>query len=110
MPVSPSDFRLRHKTTDRAFYDRAREEGGAFETLFVDADGMLTEGTFTSLFVERDGKLLTPPASRGLLAGVLRAKLLDEGRAVEADLKPSDLEGGFMVGNMIRGLIPARLA
>jgi para-aminobenzoate synthetase/4-amino-4-deoxychorismate lyase len=60
--------------------------------------------------VEREGKLLTPPASRGLLAGVLRAKLLDEGRAVEADLKPSDLEGGFMVGNMIRGLIPARLA
>ena len=110
MPVSPSDFRLRHKTTDRAFYDRAREEGGAFETLFVDKEGMLTEGTFTSLFVERDGKLLTPPASRGLLAGVLRAKLLDEGRAVEADLTPGDLAGGFMVGNMIRGLIPARLA
>jgi len=110
MPVAPGDYRLRHKTTDRAFYDRAREQGGAFETLFVDADGMLTEGTFTSLFVERDGKLLTPPASRGLLAGVLRAKLLDEGRAVEADLAPTDLAGGFMVGNMIRGLIPARLA
>ncbi|URD59986.1 aminodeoxychorismate synthase component I [Sphingomonas sp. KRR8] len=110
LPVAPNDFRLHHKTTDRAFYDQAREDGGAFETLFVDQDGKLTEGTFTSLFVERDGKLLTPPASRGLLAGVLRAKLLDEGRAVEADLTPGDLEGGFLIGNMVRGLIPARLA
>jgi para-aminobenzoate synthetase/4-amino-4-deoxychorismate lyase len=36
--------------------------------------------------------------------------LIDEGRAVESDLTPADLEGGFFVGNMVRGLIPARLA
>jgi para-aminobenzoate synthetase/4-amino-4-deoxychorismate lyase len=39
----------------------------------------------------------------------LRAKLLDEGRAEEAELTPADLAGGFYIGNMVRGLIPARL-
>jgi len=110
LPVPPSDFRLRFKTTDRTFYDQARARGGAFETLFVDDQGCLTEGTFSSIFVERGDKLLTPPLSRGLLPGVLRGKLIDEGRAEEADLTPDDLENGFFVGNIVRGLLPARLA
>ena len=108
LPVDPQDFRLRHKTSDRAFYDEAR--GEALETLFVDPDGFLTEGSFTSLFVERDGRLLTPPLSRGLLPGILREELIESGRAIEADLRPTDLAAGFLIGNSLRGLIPARLA
>jgi para-aminobenzoate synthetase/4-amino-4-deoxychorismate lyase len=53
--------------------------------------------------------LLTPPVSRGLIPGILRGKLIDEGKAVEAELTPADLEDGFFVGNIVRGLIPARL-
>ena len=109
LPVEPSDFRLRHKTTDRRFYDRARKEDRAYETVFTDADGRLTEGSRTNVFVERGGKLLTPPLERGILPGILRAKLIDEGRAEEADLTPRDLEGGFFVGNIVRGLVPAKL-
>jgi para-aminobenzoate synthetase/4-amino-4-deoxychorismate lyase len=108
-PVEREDFRLRHKTSDRRFYDRAREAAGAFEVIFVDGEGFLTEGSFTNLFVERDGKLLTPPLARGLLPGVLREALLESGRAEEADLRPEDLEGGFCIGNAVRGLIAARL-
>ena len=108
LPVSTQDFRLRHKTSDRAPYDATG--GEQFETLFVDAEGFLTEGSFTSLFVERDGKLATPPAERGLLPGILREELLESGRAVEADLTPGDLVEGFLIGNSVRGLIPARLA
>ena len=109
LPVDRDDFRLRYKTTDRRFYDRIRREEGAFETVFVDPDGMLTEGSRTNLFVERDGKLLTPPLSRGLLPGILRGKLIDEGRAEEAELTPDDLADGFYVGNIVRGLVPATL-
>jgi para-aminobenzoate synthetase/4-amino-4-deoxychorismate lyase len=109
LPVEPGDFRLRPKTTDRRFYDKARQEDGEFETIFVDPDGRLTEGSRTTIFVERDGHLLTPPAERGLMPGILRAKLIDEGRAIEADLGPDDLGDGFFVGNIVRGLIPARL-
>ena len=59
--------------------------------------------------MERDGRLLTPPARLGLLPGVLRASLLAEGRAVEAELTLDDLEGGFFIGNALRGLVAARL-
>ncbi|AKM11255.1 aminodeoxychorismate synthase component I [Croceicoccus naphthovorans] len=112
LPVDPQDWRLRYKTTDRDFYDNARVEAealGAREVVFVRDDGILTEGSFTNLFVERGGKLLTPPLSRGLLPGVMRAWLIDEGRAEEADLTVSDLADGFVIGNALRGLMPARL-
>ena len=109
LPVEPGDFRLRYKTSDRRFYDQIRRSEGAFETVFVDPDGQLTEGSRTNIFVERDGRLLTPPLSRGLLPGILRATLIDEGRAQEAELTPADLEGGFYVGNIVRGLVPAKL-
>ncbi|HYD14723.1 MAG TPA: aminodeoxychorismate synthase component I [Allosphingosinicella sp.] len=109
LPVDPDDFRLRHKTSDRAFYEEARAAAGTFEVIFRDRDGFLTEGSFTSLFVAQGGRLVTPPLARGLLPGVLRAKLLDEGRAVEGDLKPADLADGFFLGNAVRGLVPARL-
>lgn len=109
LPVAPDDWRLCHKTSDRGFYDEARRMSGAMEVIFVRPDGLLTEGSFTSLFVERDGRLLTPPAELGLLPGILRARLLAEGRAIEAPLTPADLAGGFFVGNALRGLIPALL-
>ena len=110
LPVASDDFRLAHKTTDRAFLDKARAESGAFEAVFRDEAGFLTGGSFTNLFVERRGKLVTPPLSRGLLAGVLRARLLEEGRAEEADVVEADLVEGFLIGNSVRGLMRATLA
>jgi para-aminobenzoate synthetase/4-amino-4-deoxychorismate lyase len=109
-PVPGSDFRLRHKTSNRSFYDRARAAAGTFEVLFKDEAGFLTEGSFTSLFVERGGRLLTPPLSRGLLPGILRDKLIAEGKAEEADLTAGDLAGGFLIGNAVRGLIRAQVS
>jgi para-aminobenzoate synthetase/4-amino-4-deoxychorismate lyase len=102
--VAPDDFRLLHKTSRRNIYARAPD---AFETLYTDREGYLTEGSFTSLFVEREGVLVTPPLARGLLPGVLRAQLLASGRAVEGDLTPGDLENGFFIGNAVRGLVSA---
>ncbi len=110
LPVPNDDFRLSHKTSDRAFYDDARKSAGDVdEVLFTDANGFLTEGSFTAIFVERGGMLLTPPLSQGLLPSVLRRELIDQGLAAEASLRPDDLAGGFMLGNSLRGLIPARL-
>jgi para-aminobenzoate synthetase/4-amino-4-deoxychorismate lyase len=72
IPLDTGDWRLRHKTTDRWFYDaglKAARAEGAREAIFVRDDGLLTEGCFTSIFVERDGILLTPPLALGLLPG-----------------------------------------
>ena len=113
LPVDPGDWRLRHKTTDRDFYDLARAvaaDEGATEALLVRDDGRVTEGSFTNLFVERDGVLLTPPASLGLLPGVLRRSLIASGQACEAELTLDDLDDGFLIGNSLRGLMRARLA
>ena len=109
LPVAAEDWRLRHKTSDRGFYDSARAAAGAFECVFFRPDGALTEGSFTNVFVERGGILLTPPAALGLLPGVLRAQLLAQGRAVEANLTGEDLADGFFIGNALRGLIAAHL-
>jgi len=110
LPVAADDWRLRHKTSDRDFYDEARRAAGAFEAIFVRPDGRLTEGSFTNVFVPRGDRLLTPPLALGLLPGILRQRLIDEGRAVEAELTAADLAGGFCIGNALRGLLPARLA
>ena len=110
LPVDSSDFRLRHKTTDRSFYVEARMAAGSFEVALVDGEGFITEGSFTNIFVRGPGALLTPPLTRGLLPGVLRAELIANGSAVEADLRPEDLEAPFFIGNASRGLLPAQLA
>lgn len=112
--IDETDALLVHKTTRRHLYDPPREAAkarwGVDEVVFTNRRGELTEGSITSLFIARDGMLLTPPLSSGLLAGVLRAELLETGRAREVVLFPADLEGAeLFLGNSLRGLLPATL-
>lgn len=109
LPVDAQDFRLAHKTTDRAFYSAARAGAGTFEVIFQRPDGLLTEGSFTNLFVPRGGKLVTPPLGLGLLPGIQRALLLESGEAVEGELTAADLIDEFYLANDLRGLMKARL-
>ena len=106
MQTNAQDFRLHHKTSDRRVYE-VGALGEGVHPIFVDGEGFVTEGAIWNVFVERDGKLLTPPLTRGVLPGVLRAELLESGQAVEADLTAADLAGGFLVGNSVRGLVAA---
>ena len=110
VPVAETDWRLRHKTSDRAFYDDSRRAAGTFEVVFVRPDGAITEGSFTNVFVARGGVWVTPPLTSGLLPGVLRQRLIAVGHAVEGQLFAADLAGGFAIGSALRGLIAARLS
>lgn len=107
---------LRHKTTRREIYSRARAEypaAQADEVLLANERGEICEGTITTLFADFGGGiLLTPTLGCGLLAGVLRAEMLDRAKAKEAVLTMADLRAAsaLYVGNSLRGLIPARLA
>ena len=106
---------LRHKTSLRQVYTQARAEylaTRADEVLLANERGELCEGTITNLFADfGDGPLATPRLDCGLLPGILRGELLDEGRAVEAIYSFDDLKAAkaIFVGNSLRGLIPARL-
>ncbi|MEZ2329458.1 aminotransferase class IV family protein [Mesorhizobium sp. RCC_202] len=106
---------LRHKTSHREIYQQARAEylaTRADEVLLANERGELCEGTITNLFADfGDGVLATPRLDCGLLPGILRGALLDEGRAAEAIYSFEDLKSAkaIFVGNSLRGLIPARL-
>ncbi len=108
--VDPDDVFLYHKTTRRETYERARaEHPEADDVILRNPDGRLTETTIANLVVKLDSRLLTPPVSDGLLAGVFRQALLDRGRITEASLTPDDLahaEGLWCV-NALRGWMPA---
>ena len=112
LPVAETDWRLRHKTTDRGFYADALEAAGladARDAVFVRSDGLVTESAIANVFVERDGQWVTPPADLGLLPGVQRAHLIRQERAVEGELTLDDLAHGFWLGNAVRGLYRAKL-
>lgn len=109
MVADPMDYRLHHKTSDRSIYP-APGMNSDVHPIFYDSRGYLTEGAIWNIFVERDGKLLTPPLSRGVLPGILRRELLENGKAVEVDLQAEDLDSGLYIGNSLRGLVKAQLA
>jgi para-aminobenzoate synthetase/4-amino-4-deoxychorismate lyase len=111
-PVDRHDPALFHKTTRRAPYERRRaERPDAFETLLVNREGEVTEGTFTSLVADLDGERVTPPLDAGLLPGVFRAGLLARGEVRERRLRVGDLArtNRLWIVNALRGWIEARL-
>ena len=113
LSLAADDWRLRYKTSDRGFYEaalRAARAAGADEALLLRDDGLITEGSFANVFVRRrDGRLITPRAELGLLPGVLRRSLIEADKVVEGDVTLDDLADGFLLGNAVRGLLPARL-
>lgn len=115
--LASTDPLLRHKTSRREAYDRARAEFSreeADEVILLNEAGEVCEGTITSIFLDMGdgGPLKTPVLACGLLAGVLRGEMIDKGAAVEAVLTAGDLRRAsrIYVGNSLRGLIAARIA
>ncbi len=120
-PVSADEAQLlSHKTSLRQSYDaaiQAAEAAGAFDTLFFNAQGELTEGARSNVFVKRDGRWLTPPLQGDVLPGVMRAELLAgrgglEPTPVEALITRADLQRAeaLVLCNSLRGVLPARIA
>ncbi|SFB72889.1 chorismate-binding protein [Massilia yuzhufengensis] len=78
-PTDSGDVFLRHKTAVRSRYDAAwrnAEAQGAFDALFFNERGELTEGGRSNVFVRFGGEWITPPLSCGLLPGVMRGVML----------------------------------
>lgn len=104
----------RHKTTARQLYDRELARvmaAGHFDAVFVNEKGELTEGARSNIFVEKAGEWLTPPVEAGVLDGVLRRRLIREGRARVARLTAADLQqaDALYMGNGLRGLVRVSL-
>lgn len=113
-PVKDRSGLLRHKTTLRHRYDQAIADArrqGAFDMLFFDTDGLLTEGARTNVFLRIDGEWLTPPLNHAVLPGTMRSVLMrDPGWTIrEAPLTRVDLEQAerIVVTNALRGVLDA---
>jgi para-aminobenzoate synthetase / 4-amino-4-deoxychorismate lyase len=115
-PTESDDLFLRHKTSLRSRYDaawRAAEAKGAFDALFFNERGELTEGGRSNVFVRIDGRWHTPPLSCGLLPGVMRAVILaaPAWKATERVITREMLERAedIVVCNCLRGPLRAVL-
>lgn len=116
-PTHSGDVFLRHKTSIRSRYDaawKAAEAQGAFDMLFFNERGELTEGGRSSVFLRFGEEWLTPPLSCGVLPGVMRGVLLSAPawRAREAVITRAMLEQAddIVVCNALRGPLRAVLA
>lgn len=106
-PIERHNVFLYHKTTHRAMYQQALAEcPGADDVVLFNETGEVTESTIANLAVQLNGTLYTPPLSCGLLAGTLRAALLQEGRLTERVIRVDELaqcEAIYFL-NAVRGL------
>ena len=112
-----SDPLLLHKTTRRDFYDaawRAAEAVGAFDALFVNERGHVTEGGRSTVWIVRDGCWITPPLQDGVLPGIERARMLQDAHlpTLEQSITPSDLMQAdeVWVVSALRGRLRATLS
>jgi branched-chain amino acid aminotransferase len=71
----------------------AREQG-AGEAIFRNTAGNLCEGAGSNVFVVRERRLITPPVSAGLLAGVTRDLLLELLSCEEAEVPIDQFAAG----------------
>jgi para-aminobenzoate synthetase/4-amino-4-deoxychorismate lyase len=70
---------LNHKTSLRSTYDSAIRKATAhqvFDVIFLNPLAEVTEGARSTLFAKIDGCWYTPPLSSGVLAGVMRQRLM----------------------------------
>lgn len=63
--------------------DAEARRRGVDEAIFVDADGIVLEGTVTNVWWRKGGTLYTPSLDLGILAGVTRAALIELAPACE---------------------------
>ncbi|MFN3682857.1 MAG: chorismate-binding protein [Fimbriimonadaceae bacterium] len=111
-PVRSEDPALRIKTTYRAVYrSRLAEVGDADECLLWNERGEATEFCNGNLVLRRGGRWVTPPIESGLLPGVLREELLEQGLLGEERVTLEEALGArelFRV-NSLTGWVRVRL-
>ena len=111
-PTEADDPFLFNKTTHRPAYEAARRgRPDVDDVLLWNSRGEATESTIANLIVEIDGTRYTPPVTSGLLAGTLRAELLERGEIHDRVLTRGEVARAerLWLINSLRGWIDATL-
>lgn len=102
-----------NKTTNRIFYENAVHEAKNVNDVFiVNNEGHITETCFGNIVLKLGDKFITPSIECGLLAGIYRKYLLEQGVIVEGYIALSDLERAeeIYIINSVRGALRLRKA
>ena len=100
-----------HKTlnyADNILEKRLTTSQGYNEPIFCNTLGNVSEGATTNIFVVKNGRLLTPPATDGLLPGIMRAFVLENN---DVDVRSISLDDALcadeiFVTNSLMGIMP----
>jgi len=104
-PVDVKNPFLYHKTTRRDLYERLREARPGFDDVLLwNEKGEITESSIANVVIDLDGERFTPPVACGLLPGVYRSMLLEQGRINERTILVTDLprSTGIALINSVR--------
>jgi para-aminobenzoate synthetase/4-amino-4-deoxychorismate lyase len=83
-PIDSHDVFLYHKTSRRAVYDRVQAEQPACDDVILwNERGEITESCSANVVIDLAQELITPPLESGLLGGIFRSELLEQGQIAE---------------------------
>jgi len=110
-PVLSTDVFLHHKTTHRCAYEEAKLGRPYDDVILFNERGEITESTFANIVIKRGSELITPLLTSGLLNGVFRQKLVDEGLIKEDIIYVKEFceSHNIFLINSVRKWIPATL-
>ena len=109
-PIDDSNPRTYHKTTDRRAINKRRgRHPESDDVLMVNRVGRITESSIANVAFLIDGEWLTPPVLDGLLGGVLRSHLVQDGTLIERSVSIPEALGADAVAlvSAVRGWRPA---
>lgn len=108
---------LQHKTTHRPWYAEAmpwlNTHPDFFDLIYLNEKDEVCEGSRSNIYLFRDGAWVTPPLECGLLGGVMRRQILEDGKAVEGVITVSDLAAAdvrLRLSNGLRGWFDVQLS
>ncbi len=111
-PVDPNDPFLCHKTTRRDVYTRAQTSRPDVDDVILwNTRGEITESTIANVVVEIGGERWTPPRTCGLLPGIARGLLIDDGQVRERPTTVAEFKTATRIWlvSALRGEMPAIL-
>lgn len=94
---------------------RYAQKAGADDALFFNTAEQVTETTVANVFIIRDQTIYTPPLSSGILAGILRSRLIEQAPAWGIVCKQQPISKESLVEadvvlttNVLQGLRPVK--
>ena len=111
-PVQSENIFLYHKTTQREVYENAEGENlHSDDVILWNEEGNLTESTIANIILNIKGNWVTPSINCGLLRGVYRESMLENGLIEERKIHKSEIAdlSEITLINSVRGEFKAKL-